>query len=144
LLVLASCHAAVPGEQALTYEVLAQGFQSGEHRAGATLITTDADWQAFWQRHSSWSIPPAPAPQVDFGVHSVIVVSAGDEPTSGWTLEMSSLVRSGGRILVRAVLHGPAGDRPVAQLVSQPFQILLVARTSGEIVLQLDQRGSSR
>lgn len=144
LFVLAACRAAAPHDESLPYELLAQGFQSGEHRSGATLISTDADWQSFWQRHSSWRIPPAPAPQVDFGTHSVIVVSAGDEPTSGWTLETSAVVRSGERILVQAELHAPAADRPVSQLVSQPFQILLVARTSGEAVLELAQRQSNR
>jgi hypothetical protein len=45
---------------------------------------------------------------------------------------------------VRAALHAPPEDTLQAQASTQPFQILLVPRTSGTAVLELDQRRSTR
>jgi hypothetical protein len=138
LLVLAACRAVAPRSGSLPYEVLVEGYQSGAHRAGAMLITTEEDWQSFWRRHTSWRIPPAPEPKVDFQAHSVIVICAGDEPTSGWTLATSSVAHGDGRIVVHAELHAPAAGAVMPQVVTQPYQILLVERTSGTAVLELE------
>jgi len=140
LVVLAACRASAPQAARPEYEVLVEGYQSGEHRPGATLITTQDEWQAFWHRHTSWRIPPAPQPELDFQVHSVIVICAGDEPTAGWALETHSVAQEKGRIVVHASLHAPAADALLPQVVTQPYQILLVPRTSGEVVLDLAQR----
>src|SRR5258706_3358942 len=102
LLAASACRAtdAAPPAASADFEVLLSGSQSGEHRAGATLITNEEAWQAFWRRHSGWRIPPAPEPAVDFGVHSVIVLCAGDEPTGGWTLEARSIRHAQGELRV--------------------------------------------
>jgi len=144
LVLLAACRTAAPEAPRRDFEVLVEGYQSGEHRPGATLITTQEEWRAFWRRHTSWRIPPAPEPEVDFQVHSVIVVCAGDEPSAGFALETQALERQTGRIVVRASLHAPAADALLPQVVTQPYQILLVGRTSGEVALELDQRPSRR
>ena len=86
LLATGACRAPVPEVRALSHEVLLQGSLSGAHERGATLITDQAEWQAFWRRHCSWRIPVEAEPQVDFGKHCVLVVSAGDAPTAGWTI----------------------------------------------------------
>jgi hypothetical protein len=125
--------------------VLAEGSLSGEHSAGATLITGQDEWRAFWQRHTSWRTPAEAEPQVDFERHSVLAVCAGDEPSSGWRLETRLVARIGGKIVVSAELHGPAVDTLSAQMLTQPYQLLLIARTSGKAELVLDdQRPSTR
>jgi hypothetical protein len=141
LLLLASsgCRAAAPQAVSPPFEVLVEGYQSGEHHAGATLITSQGDWQTFWRQHTSWRIPPAPEPKVDFEKHSVIVVCAGDEPTAGWTLAAHALSRENGRIVVQAALRAPATGAVLPQVVTQPYQILLVERTSGTVELILAQ-----
>ncbi len=146
LLAASACRASDPAPSAASaeFEVLLAGYQSGEHRAGATLITSQDEWQVFWRRHSSWRIPPAPEPAVDFQLHSVIVLCAGDEPTGGWTLEARSVKHAAGELRVQAELRAPAADALLPQVVTQPYQILLVPRTSGTVVLQLAQRAGSR
>ena len=144
LLATGACRAPAPEARALPHEVLLQGSLSGQHERGATLIASQAEWQGFWRRHCSWRIPAEPEPAVDFAKHCVLVVSAGDAPSAGWTLETSSIARDGERLLVRAVLHAPAEGALEAQLCTQPYQILLVERTGGTAVLELDQRRSTR
>lgn len=140
-----ACRATAPAPSATSgFETLAQGYQSGQHDPGATLINTLDEWHAFWSRHAGWRIPAAPEPAVDFARHSVIVVRAGDRPTAGWVLETRSVSRNGEELLVDAVLSEPAPDALLPQVVTQPYQILLVPRTSGAVVLKLDQRPSSR
>ena len=145
VLLLCACRAnsTAPAKPA-GFEILAQGYKSGEHSAGVELITNAEEWHAFWQRHSNWRIPAAPEPAVDFAQHSVIVVRAGDQPTAGYVLSTRSVSREGERTLVDALLDLPPSDAVVPQLVTQPYQILLVPRTSGSITVKLDQRRNKR
>jgi hypothetical protein len=145
VLFLGACRASVPAPSAPAgFEILAQGYQSGEHEAGVLLINSAEEWHAFWQRHANWRIPAAPEPAVDFAQHSVIVVRAGDQPTAGFVLTTRSVSRAGGQTLVDAVLDLPATDAVLPQVVTQPYQILLVPRTSGTIQVKVDQRRINR
>jgi hypothetical protein len=145
LLLVCACRssASAPAKPA-GFEILVQGYQSGEHAAGVLLITDAAQWHAYWQRHSNWRIPAAPEPAVDFAQHSVIVVRAGDQPTAGFVLQTRSVSRKGDETLVDALLDLPPTDAVLPQVVTQPYQILLVPRTSGTITLELDQRRIKR
>lgn len=145
LLAACACRAAdqAPAPPTQAYEVLLAGYQSGEHEAGATLIANAQEWESYWRRHAGWRIPPAPMPAVDFDVHSVIAICAGDRPTSGWTLEARSVNEVDGQLRVQAELRAPAADALLPQVVTQPYQILLVPRANaraGKVVLQLAQR----
>lgn len=142
LLLVAACRSNAPAPA--PFEILVQGYQSGEHSAGAQLVTDAAQWHAFWQRHASWRMPPAPEPAVDFSRNSVIVVRAGDQPTAGYVLQTLAVSRQGEQILVDAQLELPARGALVPEVVTQPFQILLVPRTRGTIVVKVDQRRSNR
>lgn len=145
LFLLCACRStANPPAQPAGFEILAQGYQSGEHEAGVLLISDAEQWHAFWRRHSSWRIPAAPEPVVDFTQHSVIVVRAGDQPTAGYVLTTRSVSREGERTLVDALLDLPPSDAVVPQVVTQPYQILLVPRTSGTIQVKVDQRRINR
>jgi len=145
LLAANACRAADPAPPPHTdeYEVLLAGSQSGEHEPGATLIASAEEWERYWSRHAGWRIPPAPLPAVDFGVHCVIAIHAGDRPTAGWTLEARSVKQVDGQLRVQAELRAPPTDGLLPQVVTQPYQILLVPRASarsGKVVLQLAQR----
>ena len=142
---MCACRAADPAPEPATeaYSVLLAGYQSGEHQAGATLISNAEEWQSYWKRHAGWRIPAAPLPVVDFGAQRVIAICAGDRPTSGWTIEARSVKEFNGELRVQAELRAPAADALLPQVVTQPYQILLVARAlaPGEkVVLQLAQR----
>jgi len=147
LIALSACESSAPAPssepQSIAYEVLAEGSLSGEHTAGATLITGQDAWREFWQRHTSWREPPEAEPVVDFDKHSVLAVCAGDEPSSGWRLETRLVARIDGRIVVSAELHAPAEDTLSAQMLTQPYQLLLVPRTSGTVELILDKGAST-
>lgn len=149
LLAACACRAAdpAPAPASEPYEVLLAGYQSGEHQPGATLIASAEEWRAYWRRHAGWRIPEAPLPAVDFGVHSVIAICAGDKPTGGWALEARSIREVEGELHVQAELRAPAADALLPQVVTQPYQLLLVPRErvrGGKLVLQLAQRESSR
>ncbi|MBK7642171.1 MAG: protease complex subunit PrcB family protein [Planctomycetes bacterium] len=145
LLVLCACRsAAVSTAPNSGFEILVQGYQSGEHSPGYQLITNAEDWHTFWKRHSAWRIPPAPEPAVDFAEKSVIVVRAGDQPSAGWVLATNSVWREADVLHVDAVLDVPPSDAVVPQVVTQPYQILLVPRTSGPLLVKVDQRRINR
>jgi hypothetical protein len=144
-LLLCGCRSSAPSDaQPAGFEILAQGYQSGEHEAGVLLITSAEQWHAFWLRHSNGRIPAAPEPVVDFAQHSVIVVRAGDQPTAGFVLSTTSVSRKDEQTLVDAVLDLPPTDAVLPQVVTQPYQILLVPRTSGTILVKVDQRRINR
>jgi hypothetical protein len=143
LLACASCHAPAPARSsapadALPFEPLLKGYQSGLRTPGAQLITDDAHWTAFWKQHSHWRIPAPAAPQIDFSTRSVLAISLGDKPSAGWSLELRWLVLRNGRLVVHVAQHPPPKDHLVPQVVTQPYAIVTLARTEAQIEFELE------
>lgn len=145
LLSCAGCHAPAQAQalssapaDALPFEPLLKGYQSGIRTPGAQLITDEAHWAAFWNLHSHWRIPAPAAPQIDFSSRSVLAISLGDKPSAGWSLELRWLVLRNGRLVVHVAQHAPPKDHLVPQVVTQPYAIVTLARSGAQIEFELE------
>lgn len=125
-------------ENTVPFERLLQGYQSGIHATETTRIASPADWQAFWKRHSSWRVAPPEAPAIDFAAHSVLVVCLGDRPSGGFGVDVRWVAPAQDGLVVRAVERKPRKDVLVPQVVTQPYELLLVPRGSGKVELELE------
>ena len=144
LLLCAACksHAPAAGEKgpgnALPFETLVQGYQSGVHTADALLVVDEQHWAELWKRHANWRIPAASAPAVDFKKHSVLAVFAGDRPSGGYGLEVRWIAPEKDVLSVRAHVKAPAPGALVPMSLTQPYHFVLLPRVSGATVLKLD------
>jgi hypothetical protein len=105
------------------------GSQSGHPLAssgGAVTITSDAEWQAFWAQHTSYILPPPPAPSVDFGTTAVVCAFAGWKPSSGYSLGLDSIVYTGTALDLAGTIQKPGAGCGTLAVITYPFHFALV------------------
>ena len=124
-LLLLSSASARHMNQPVEFETLAKFFLSGHTEKKNYVITSKEDWESLWDRVVSRSHPRPAAPEVDFSKHSLIAVFQGNQPSSGYSISVYRLVKSGKKlkIFVREVL--PADECVVMLVITQPFEIIL-------------------
>lgn len=75
----------------IDFNTIARGADSGFHTASQMVIKSGDKWADVWQQHASDTVPPPPVPQLDFTHHQVAAVFAGEKPSSGYSVEISTL-----------------------------------------------------
>lgn len=98
----------------------------GQPKPAESLVRTKPEWEAVWKSMESTTVPRPPAPEIDFGKTSVIVVFAGEKPTGGYKLEVRSVTRtSDGKTLIVDVLEkAPGKGAIVTQAFTSPYQAI--------------------
>ncbi len=70
---------------------------------------------------------------IDWKKQMVIVVSGGERPTGGFSVEVKSLEVKDGKLIVHWKLNSPGADDIVAQVITYPAQLILVDRFEGKV-----------
>ena len=118
----------------LPLTTIGRGAYSGRTVAGRIACTEDQTWRDLWNEHMANE--PSSRPAVDFSSEAVLAVFAGQRPSSGWTVEItsaetpepSSPAAVRGTLTVRYVIRAPLG--PAQDVLTHPFHIVRVPRKS--------------
>lgn len=118
----------------LSLQNVAKGHRSGVPGPLQTVARNQADWAALWKKHTSIESNPPRFEKIDFGKEIVVAVFAGEKPTGGHGIEITSVERIDERLLVSFVERNPPPGSVVTQAFTQPFHIVRVATQSSGIV----------
>lgn len=112
----------------LAFETLDSGLYSGitEHKEVA--VRSHAEWADLWREHISIVSPPPDSPTVDFSQEMVVAVFMGEQSTGGYSIEINQIVKEGSKIKVFYTETSPDPECMVAQMLTQPFHIVKLAR----------------
>ncbi len=110
----------------LTFETIEAGQRSGVAGSGPKVfkIEAQAQWEEFWSQHQASLIPAPDLPHVDFSRQMVIAVVDQDEPSGGFSFEITGIEDEGGRLAVRVRKDVPGPDCVVTAVITQPFHIV--------------------
>lgn len=137
LLPLAAC-ASAPVEPADTpFISVSRGTLSGITSPGAHVARDAASWKALWADHARVLMPAPALPAVDFSSYLVVFASGGSRPSAGYALSVQRVHPEGSQLIVEARESAPAAGSLQAQVVSSPYEIVLVPRTGSELVLRV-------
>ncbi|HSE86928.1 MAG TPA: protease complex subunit PrcB family protein, partial [Candidatus Binatia bacterium] len=75
-------------ETPLSIATVEKGDRSGIRGPLQTVIRNQAEWNAFWKRHSSTDTNPPPAPIIDFNREMVVGIFLGEKSTGGYEVEI--------------------------------------------------------
>ncbi len=109
----------------LPFLSIEQGSTSGIVDSREVVIQSEQEWQTLWRQHAPVA---APRPPVDFAKHLVVGIFAGQQPTSGYRVDIVSVERERGGISVIYQVESPAKDAMVAQVLTQPFHFIRLPR----------------
>ena len=107
----------------------------GTGRSGfQILITDEASLRGAWNRLD----PGRPQPRVDFENQAVLLLSAGTEPTAGYSIRITRLEEAEARLTVHYRIQAPAPDAVTAQVLTHPWTFRIIPKPSRAVVFQRD------
>jgi hypothetical protein len=111
---------------------IARGDQSGVDTERQVVVRTAAEWTALWRQHAPDQQPPA----VDFAKEMIVAVFLGSRSTAGYSVEILGVDPGQGSLTVRYRQRAPAPDAITAQIITSPFQIVAIPKSSGDVRFQ--------
>jgi hypothetical protein len=124
-LVVVALAAAMDGQGAPP-RVLDRGDRSQVMSAREVVVRTTAEWDALWRSHQ-----PARQPAtVDFSKEMVVGVFLGSKPTPGYGVTIVSAAEEGNVLRVRYRETSPPSDAILAQVITFPYQIVAIPKSS--------------
>ena len=107
-------------------ELLVDADSHGDYARGWQVITSQAQWQAFWSAvHEAVSLPPIIP--VDFSTSDVVALSEGREPTTGYKVEVTGISSSAAGTTIDLTESAP--EKCVeAQHVTNPYYLVQTAK----------------
>jgi hypothetical protein len=114
------------------FTTIARGSDSGYQSASQMVINNSEQWNDLWQQHTSNTEPPPPVPPVDFTRYSVVAVFAGEQPTSGYSVEILSIETNGSQTqkqLAITVQHRqPGAGDFVTEALTYPYHMIRIPK----------------
>ena len=114
------------------FNTITQGTYSGYSAANELVINSTAEWLDLWQQHSSDNIPPPSAPEVDFKNYRIIAVFAGEKPTGGYSVEITSVKIVNFQLVITVRYDEPRAEDIVIQPLTYPHHIVVIPRMNVE------------
>jgi len=123
---LCACKSTESGD--IAWRSLVRSPFSGVAEAGAHVARNSTEWHELWSLHGRAVIRPSSAPEVDFEREMAILVSGGESPTAGWSLEVTGVTLERGALVVHARVVAPPADSLQAQVVTAPGEVIVTSR----------------
>ena len=111
------------------FHVIDKGAQSGVDEAQQIVVRTADEWAKVWQHHGM----DRPRPKVDFARETVVGIFMGSRPTAGFEVEIAGVASEAGVTVVRYREKAPSRDAITAQVITSPYVLAAIPKTSGEV-----------
>ncbi|HEX8852368.1 MAG TPA: DUF885 family protein, partial [Pyrinomonadaceae bacterium] len=126
-----------PVEEArpVEFSVLATGTTSGyEGGRAVELVTSESEWRRVWGIIGAGR----PAPDVSFNTRAVVVVFQGQQPTGGYSVEVTGIRRDGTVLAVSINERRPASEDITTQVITSPFVAVSIPRPAAGATVRLE------
>lgn len=115
--------------ETLKHRVLAEGgygrVQGGQRQVA--YAATERAYNNLWNSLIGQGDPPL----IDFSKEGVLFLAAGERPTGGYGLSVTTIRREGDAIVVNAAVTPPPPDAMVTQAITSPFLVVAVPKIDG-------------
>jgi len=144
---LTSCATAGPSggsdaEQRI--ETVVSDVHSGLDKARREVIRDAASWARLWGEIHGGRTPAPELPPVDFEREMLIAVATGTRPTGGFSIKVQSVTTRGDRLEVAVVERCPESDAMVTMSLTQPVEVVRVAKLAQAPTFRDTRTGACR
>jgi hypothetical protein len=109
-------------DTSVPFRTVARGDNSKIAAHHELVARTAGRWQLIWWEHTgSYEFPP-----IDFSRHMVVAVFGGTHTVGADSLEIVSVTREGGALVVRYREQRAGADTRIAVATTRPFHIITV------------------
>jgi hypothetical protein len=113
------------GDGPLPIQTILAGSYSLADTFSVALITNDRQWEQTWLVAKGRVDPLPEKPTVDFDRQYVIAAFMGQRPSSGYRIEISSVVKQGGTLKVYVTNYETPG---MLTVITSPFYLARIPR----------------
>jgi hypothetical protein len=121
---------------AVEARTLLAGDQSAIETPVIEVLRSAEACRAWWERHSAGGAV-ASEPKVDWERDMVVAVELGAQPSLGYGIELESARREAGVVRLLFRKREPAPGSLQGQVVTHPFRCVLLPRSEGEVVVEI-------
>lgn len=122
--------------QGVMFYRIARGGLSGYTVSANLVINNHADWVRVWDQAFCHTIIPCPAtPDVDFSQRTVLAVFVGQKNSLGYDVKVTGATMEASKTKVGLTLTVPGRGCIVGQMVTYPYDIVDIPKTTGPISL---------
>jgi hypothetical protein len=133
-----------PSQTNLTVTRLAPNIRmpldSGIERETLSVIKDQAAWKALWDKIYANQSPAPPLPEVDFTKEMIVVAAAGQKPSSGYAMTVSSAVEANGEVTVSIDAVSPGAKCIGLTVITSPLDLARVTRRDSPVRFNVTRR----
>jgi hypothetical protein len=100
----------------------------------AVLVTDAVTFKQDWQQLR----PGETAPDVDFATQAVVFLTAGVEPSAGYSIHLSNLEEKTDQLVIHYKVETPAPGALEAQILTHPWSMQVIPKSTKAVVFQKD------
>lgn len=127
---LAACRPPVASPEPVPSKIVQwSGQQKGAPVAGFHVLRYPAEWTHFWQQ-----VEQPPPRSLDLAREMAVVIFLGSKSTAGYSAEVRWIEERNGKLIVNYQEQSPAPGAMVAQVLTSPWVIAIVARSDLPVV----------
>jgi|GEM_PF-1083193 len=115
------------------FQLLVTGDSRGDYPRREQVITTQAEWIAFWNQVHAKLVPKPELLPVDFTKQEVIAITEGVEPTSGYSLEFMGVLAGAASATVSYREITPSANCQLTKSPTSPYVIVATDKTVGPV-----------
>jgi hypothetical protein len=126
------------------FTVVEEGTQIKYKPEGPNLeiFIDQGKFESFHKNIHRTRIPPPDAPTLDFDNGLVIFISYGDQKSSGYSIDVRSVIERRDALVIKSVLITPPDDSFQALAMTHPYVILYTTKDKNKRVELTDLRGT--
>ena len=118
---------------------LASGGHSNATQPARLVLSTQAEYEAFWRGTLNTGEAP---PAVDFSRERVVAALLGSKPNTCWSVRVTQAEREDGQVEVRVVTYAPGPGMMCGQAFTQPYHVVAIASVDEPVTF--DERSETR
>ena len=120
-------------QAALPMVTISQGSSSQILRPREVVANNADEWREIWRAHSATNTP---AETVDWSRFMVVGIFLGSRPSAGYSVAITAVTSRDGTTTVEYTERAPAPGAISAQVLTSPFHIVRIPRTTDKIVFR--------
>ena len=131
--------------RSLSVTTIGSGISSGKIETGLRflVISEPEAFDELYGQIASLTLPKPTTPAVDFAKYRVLVAFMGEKPTAGYGIRFAESARQRAQTIEVQILRTmPPKDAIVAQVVTNPYVVAMVARNHYTEVVFVDEPGA--
>ncbi len=144
---LAACAAGTSGSSETIehpFQTVAAETHSGVHERRREVVRDEASWVRLWSEIRADSTPVPPPPAVDFTQHMLILVALGTRTSGGFGVQVQTVTSRGDTLEVAVLESCPAPGSRVTLALTEPLEVVRVARLAQTPIFRETRAASCR